>query len=357
MIKKYGFKLLIWAVTMMLISVIILKAGRYSNTQYNSDIDNYGPGGTAVFVSLLEEMGYKLKINNTARLNYPEKAQIIAIVDSSNQKDFIKFAKKIKRQSSILALQILGAYNSAGQKEIVGFDAKTVLGKIEPFESSDDSEFDYNPYKLSSAQESPVLLTKELTAVAGLSKSETSTMLSLVYGQCVTNEYIQRADNAKIVMGLVKTMIDPKRPVIINTAFAGGPPPGLIESLGPFAQGAWSQLLVLIVVLFISLSVRFGLAPQSRAQQRNSKELVFGLAILTERKKSYTWALQAYFDNSVKELERRHRVRREKIVARPESVMSAEDTAKFKLAEAATFDDDITEEATLKHVASLNSMV
>ena len=149
----------------------------------------------------------------------------------------------------------------------------------------------------------------------------------------------------------------PGEPVTFLSSFsARESEDSLMKKLGGPFQAAWSQMLLLILVVFITLSVRFGLAPETRASQRGGRELIDGLAWMTRRKRNARWALRAVFDRVLAELERRHRIGREQIIQRPDLYLSPESARLLKDVEAATM-DDITEQEAIRYAKALKTLV
>ncbi|MCE2766855.1 MAG: hypothetical protein LW628_08080 [Fimbriimonadaceae bacterium] len=81
------------------------------------------------------------------------------------------------------------------------------------------------------------------------------------------------------------------------------------------------------MLVFVTLAIRFGLAPEFRPLQRGGKELVDSLAFLSRRKQQHQWAVRALLDRILSELERRLRVARTQIALNPEKFLDAEEAS------------------------------
>ena len=233
--------------------------------------------------------------------------------------------------------------------------SKKTIGKIEPV-NIDKEEWD-EPL-LPDAETTDLLEQQDTgTVIAQVSTKGDLTLIQLRDASCLTNKNIDQSNNAGIIMGLVKMVAGSSGPVTYVDSFAAQEVENsLLSKMGAPFQAAWSQILVLVLVIFITLSVRFGLAPERRADQRGARELVDGLAWMTRRKRNARWALRAVFDRSLAELERRHRVGREQIIQRPDLFMGPDEAMKLKEIEAATL-DDITERDALEYAKELKRLV
>ena len=72
---------------------------------------------------------------------------------------------------------------------------------------------------------------------------------------------------------------------------------GLLESIGPWANAAWQQLLILGIVIAFTLGKRFGLPEETKRTQRGSRELLDAIADTYQRAgTTQTALLNAYRD-------------------------------------------------------------
>ncbi len=351
---KQPGRIAIWIFGVIILAVVVLQAGRYSYVHDNS-VTNYGPSGTSAFVELLRRSGYKVTIGTTYGLSPSD--SLIVPVSANNEDAFKKFVSRMKNKPAIAAFVIPGIEPDDKNYSAVvrtPWDGKSV-GTLDPITVKED---DWSTPLLSEASSATLLETPgNQTAIAKVSAKDGLQLVQMIDATCLTNKYIERADNANLVMSLVHMVAQPGGSITVINAFAArGDDDGLLNRLGAPYQAAWTQLWLLVLVIFITLSVRFGLAPESRAIQRGARELVDGLATMTRRKKNARWALRAVFERTLAELERRHRVGREQIVQRPDLYMDMENATRLKNAEAATM-NDISESEAIAYAKDLKRLV
>ncbi|MBI1333233.1 MAG: hypothetical protein GC165_10170 [Armatimonadetes bacterium] len=355
---KQPGKIAFWIFGMVVLAVVILQAGRYSFTQDNSS-KNYGPSGTSAFLELIKQSGYKVTVDRSLTPK-ADKTLIIPAVDY-NRKKLGKFISKLPSGSRVVVID-LPLPDFFGQKEpslvpvpVSSKVTRKPVGKIEPgnlkHTTTDDA-------LLENGNSTPVLVgPDEYESYADSTFKNGVQLVELYNGNCATNKYLDASDNADILMGLISMAVRSGEDVTYVDSFATDDvEASLLTKLGRPYEAAWNQVLILLAVIFVTLSVRFGLAPQTRVQQRGGRELVDGLAFMTRRKKSARWALRAVFDRTLAEMERRHRVSREQIIQRPDHYMEAGDAMKLKLIEAATL-DDITEQDAVRQANELKRLV
>ena len=113
-----------------------------------------------------------------------------------------------------------------------------------------------------------------------------------------TNRFIDKQQNAEL-FGRLFSMVagSGKRFVFTEANFGHVSQRGLLESIGPWANAAWQQLLLLGIVIAFTLGKRFGLPEETRTAQRGSRELLDAVADTYQRAGSTRNALlNAYRD-------------------------------------------------------------
>lgn len=350
---KIQGKVAVWVFCLMFLAVIILQAGNYSYVQDNSHT-NFGPSGTSAFLELTKQSGYQVTVDNTAT---PKVAPTMIIpVSFGSEKSFESFLKSIKSPTTIISFMIpVEEKVKPVARQLVNDVNSTPIGEIEPINIKTEN---WIKPSLKDAETVGLLSTQDNgTQVARVVAKGELRMIQLLDSSCLTNRHIEKVNNANVAMGLVAMAAKSGTPVTFVGTFASrNSEDSLLSKLGRPYEAAWSQLLILILVIFLTLSIRFGLAPESRAKQRGGRELVDGLAWMTRRKKSARWALRAVFEQVLAELERRHRVGREQIIQRPDLFLSPEAAVILKDVEAATM-SDISEQEAIRHAKALKRLV
>ena len=337
----------------MFLAIIILQSGRYSYVQDNGHT-NFGPSGTSAFLELLKQSGYKVQVE-TGRS--PKLAPIMIVpVSELHKKEFSNFLKGIKSATTVIAFAIPPEEGkSKGPQKITHAATDKPVGEMEPV--SVESATWQKP-QIEDAEKVSILTSANggATIAEAVSKNDIR-LIQLIDAACITNRYIDTVNNASIAMGLVAMSAKKGDAVTFLGSFCSRQSEdSLLAKMGAPFQAAWSQVLLLVLVIFLTLSVRFGLAPESRARQRGGRELVDGLAWMTRRKKNARWALRAVFDRVLAELERRHRIGREEIIRRPDLYLTSEAAVILKDVEAATM-QDITEQDAIRYAKALKGLV
>lgn len=308
---------IVWRVAVSLfavviLSVILIRATRYSYTEDHGPT-NFGESGTAALAELLRKQGYEVFIPGKDRL--PKDYVQMVTVNESSRDRFESFLEGLptKKQSKVIALDFPDARPKDFAVPVASYVDQDDLGMIKPFEGNDlffrrKLVKRVDPYAIVSTKNSEQWVVE-------ISQSPSLSVVQVNCAYWLTNEYIDQANNASVIMGALKAYLPKETPIVFSSGFED--PVGVTEKMGPFYVGALNQLKVLILVILISLSFRFGLAPETRAIQRGGKELVDALAILTFRKGQNQWALRAMLDRVLGELEKRHRVNRVEIAKNP----------------------------------------
>ena len=351
---KQPGRIALWIFSMVMLAVVILQAGRYSFVQDNSG-ENFGPSGTSAFVQLLRNAGYNVKFDKSFA---PDTHDLLVVpVRPHNISEFEQFIDRSNAKTRVLALiiQSESSDSKAPAATLVRSGSETVVGTIEPCSVKPD---DWAKPVLKDAETVDILDQQTAsTPIVQVTSKNGLSVIVLRDATMATNRHIEKADNANVLMGMVAMLGGPKANVrFVNRFAAGDVDLSLLAKMGAPFQAAWNQLLILVLVIFATLSIRFGLAPEDRARQRGGRELVDGLAWMTRRKKNARWALRAVFERTLAELERRHRVSREQIIQRPDYYLAPEDATNLKYIEAATL-EDIDEKDAIKYAKQLKRLV
>lgn len=124
----------------------------------------------------------------------------------------------------------------------------------------------------------------------------------------VTNRFIDRADNARFYVQLVKTILPKGGKVVFAEESIGNAVDGtLLAALGPWAQTAFQQLLLLMLVVALTLGKPFGPLIWRRREIQSKRDLMeaIGLLLLRGRKRQLALSvLQREADRRLKRLAR-----------------------------------------------------
>lgn len=133
-------------------------------------------------------------------------------------------------------------------------------------------------------------------AIVTLASSEKGILANVTDGIFLTNRFIDRADDAQLGLALIQGLIKPGgRVVFVESTLGESIEPSLVGVIGPWAVGAWMQILVLFGVIVLTLGVRFGLPVTERRTQQGQRELIDAIADVYRRSRSSAIALDAAY--------------------------------------------------------------
>lgn len=133
-------------------------------------------------------------------------------------------------------------------------------------------------------QSAPIGQLSDGRPVGWLRKLENGWIIAPVDGSIALNSNIGKEENARILMRLITMVARPSTPIVLVTADLGeGRQPGVMESIGKWAQAAWSQLMLFLLLGALTLGARFGLPEEMRTKQQGAREFMEALASVLER--------------------------------------------------------------------------
>lgn len=308
-------KLLIWAFVVVLLTVVILQTGRY-NLDQSYSTSSYSNTGTSAFIELLKASGYKVKLIPETDSSLGGAMAGIVLLPEYQEDEIEPFVSDLE-EGKKLGIFKLKQVSEKPKTATVSNDFETdkTVGEVVPF--------NHDPYLWDSSNSKGNAVVSSTLSTDSASYAEAYTDKNRFFHTIndatgITNEFIDQRQNASIVLSVVGTLAKPGETIAIVTAFTDGDGAiTLIEKMGPIVHGIWTQFLVMTIVMFFGFSVRFGLAPEMRARQRNSLELVDGMATLMRRKLNPAWALRAVYERFLMMSERRFRVSRDQIARSP----------------------------------------
>ena len=313
-----------WGVIFSIITFILIRSTRISFEE-NFSTSNYGPSGTSAQIEILQQLGFNTqnKVINRRKSN----EVYVLLSRSENLTQAEEFIKTSPSGSTIYLLQIPSISSDSKTTEEVRFaDTQKSLGVVSPLSATSSDNLKpqlgtIEPYALleNGQNNNPFLL---------LSKYETKTLVNIVDARFALNANIDQVNNATVLASMINSISGKSQPINwVNFTESDATQYGLLEELGPFFVSAALQLKVLLLLVFVTLAIRFGLAPEFRPLQRGGKELVDALAFLSRRKQQHQWAVRALLDRILSELERRLRVARTQIALNPEKFLDAEEAS------------------------------
>ena len=170
-------------------------------------------------------------------------------------------------------------------------------------------------------------------AFASISKIGEGEQGYFANGIIATNRFIDRQDNAFVLMDLVHRLApEGTRVVFAEAAFGNERDPGMFETIGPWALAAWFQFVFLGIVMIYTMGKPFGLPDPERRKERGARELMDAIADTLRRGHMTKLALKTVSEDTNRMLRRIYKGRRDVSVAEQENELH---TAMIKLQAAA----------------------
>ncbi|MEI7578065.1 MAG: hypothetical protein WCK51_14335 [Armatimonadota bacterium] len=329
-------KIVIWLFVIVLLSVAVVQSGRYS-FDLDHGLEKTGSNGTAAFAALVTESFPGTKITDKVPKDKP---LIVIPFTEEYKRDLRDFFRKDAPGGTYVLFQItrftdekaktpvsvVNTATGASLGQLTGYSNEWSSSWSDIFGEGDGSSpvKSWSPTFLKEPDEFDVISAgSELGTVATMQHAGDKTIYYFEQASHITNGHLAEANNADIFLGFIQSANTQKRPItILNTYLNAANQQGLVERLGPLFHSAWNQFLVLLAVVFLTLNIRFGKTPEPRAEQRSGRELVDGVGNFARRKDLGRWAVQCVYNQTMIELERRHRTSRQQLLNRPEDFLT-----------------------------------
>ncbi|MEZ0326169.1 MAG: DUF4350 domain-containing protein [Fimbriimonas sp.] len=347
-----GLPRIAWVgLAILALAAIMLSLGK-RETQSFPTADSFAPSGSAALAALLEQQGYRVSIDRSLRPKLHADDLVIAFeiaepptlmeavqegVEEGSDTPHTEFDKPFNKE-------LLSFLKSGGRALILPIDtdylaaSKAVLSAPIPLRAVTGGQ----PLQVNMAgsQAEVRKATEELTTsfttvglwhgpdgdsmVDGVRVGE-GTAFVLWNGIIGTNRFIDRADNAALLLQLA-SVLAPKgsRVVFTEAAFGNVEEKGFLQALGAWADAAWQQLLLLAAVVIYTLGKRLGLPDESKGRQRGTRELVDALADTMNRTHATNLALTTALTRADAELRMALKLPRETERSRRDELLSQE---------------------------------
>ena len=297
---------------------------------------SFDPSGAAAFAEMLRQDGYQVQIStllpaslrsNVLAISFVQREEISSPLeervsdtvssmpaakksaDSSGGDEDSEIATATPLAPSSIRL-IVDHLRKGGNAIILGYNPKLDLKEDHPVARTvvDPAGHSYNlifPAGVGIYSEDlanadavlPAWLFAE-QAVANLDQIGTGRAVVLDDGELAMNSFIDQSDNSRLLLDQVH-LLAPKGAVVeILDGSLNGSAGGLIEALGPWAQGVQLQLILVGIVIVYALGKRFGLADETPRLQRGARDLLDGIADTYNRGHAAKAGLQAVLEEA-----------------------------------------------------------
>ena len=307
--NKTGLPLIAWGLAGLLaIAAGLITLGQ-QDQRADPEVKSYGPSGMSAFAELLRKNGVDVSINQESkpklgpndiavafRIIKPTADNLFGQTETPEDRFEDNFWQFIENGGSGIVLPLRQDYLEAS-RSTQGYPFTTVKdlatgqsfnitsSRVQTSTSFDLPTATSNADYMDLWKDAPDLFLRAYRYGKG-------TALVVRDGIGVTNRFIDKNDNAKAFTALVAILAKSHKHVVFTEAsFGNVSDPGILEAVGPWANAAWQQLIVLGLVVVYTLGKRFGIAEERRTVQRGSRELLDAVADTFGRAKSTQAAL------------------------------------------------------------------
>lgn len=241
------------------------------------------PSGAAALAELLRREGYTVRSDASPRPRLaPDEVGVVfegfgSVVGSADARHSLRAS--VREGAGMVMLPLPESFQAAvKQAENHPFSAWRRTGDGERQMAANAASY----YELDDPNIQ--LYYTEEWGVVGMTKLGKGTVVAFGDGTVATNRLLDKADNAAIVLDAIRVAGAKKKIVFPEAAFSGEKP-GLLATLGPWAQALVYQGLFLIVVAIATLGKRYGLEDVATNAVRSSRDIANGIADTLRRRR------------------------------------------------------------------------
>ena len=290
-----------WALMAVLVLAALLLNSKSKQLLADPKASSYGASGATALADLLKLRGYDIAIDRRANPKLGPKDAVIAFEVGEDHKwkdedikDTQSFLEgKVKAGTTVIWLPLPTNFEEGSKLAGSPVSVTRIDGQIRKLSGestasvSDDSN---DSVALATSQDDPFV-----TAI----KRGKGYDIRYATGIGLTNRFLDRSDNAQFLLETLKAYApNARRMVFTEATFGEAQQPGLLETIGPWAEGSWYQLLFVFIIVVITLNSRFGLPLEVRPVQTGSRELVDALTDTMVRAKATSLTLEAALKSS-----------------------------------------------------------
>lgn len=278
-----------WTLVTFLFGASILLFWSQSDRTSNPSALSTGPSGTRAFADLLRDDGFAVQVDRSPEPELEGEPVVIAYdlqggdIDfndsgatvSSVQTHLLSFAKK---GGTVLYLGLPSDFDeetrsAAGPQPVSNrFDASAGSFRISAGQLSD---FTASSLAGSEAESVEVWRFPDDQPFVTIANAGKGVVVAVQDGVGTTNRFLTSGDNAKFFLELVRNLAPAgSRIVFADAALSGGEKPGVFAAIGPWANIARNQAVLLFFLGILILGMRFGLPDIAPVRERGTRELV-----------------------------------------------------------------------------------
>lgn len=278
-------------VGLLCISALLISAGSQDQQTHPSPV-SYSPSGASALVELLRQRGYTVTVDPSMNPKIGQKDVALAFCptfdsDTGDKDALNSLEATVRHGGTIVKLPFEDAFPSASSAPVAA--VTTPDGRSLQINASESSSFSET-----GASAKTTVLGAGPVAYCTAAKIGSGREIEFRDGLGLTNRFLDKNDNAEALMMVFSGFVPKGSRIVFTTATIGdAQEPGLLETIGKWAQDAWWQALFVLGIVILSLNRRFGYPTPYRQAQRGSRELLDAIADSFSRARSSEIALTA----------------------------------------------------------------
>jgi hypothetical protein len=303
---------------LLVISSVMILLGR-DDTRSNPAATSYSPSGLRAFRALLEQEGFRVRVDGTLRpkLGPLETAIVISEDERLGVQPRGKFTSDEDADPPKTPLRdaltdhvkkggrMLEIYLDQDFREATDNAGNTIaLGSRDRFNISGKITTMVEPSWTYGGKVSRLYIADGFDFAQWVELDQGSAIV-VHNGIGITNRFIDQQQNAAFYRQLVGALAGSQKSVVfIEAGHSGATSMGLLRTIGDWMVLGWWQMLILVAVVGYTLGRRLGLPEFERNTQVGQRQLVDALSEIYRRGNATGPTLRAYLHHSDRELRR-----------------------------------------------------
>jgi hypothetical protein len=314
MIQKRGLPTAVWVFLGLLLIAAFATGLGGEDAAFNPATTNFGPSGVSAFYELLSRMGYNVVVDRRSNpllgkhdvaITFTETRSPDAFVMPADPEEKNPFDESIRKfltnggrvlnfdQPSGFPTESKALLKSGGRE----LSNPISHQKLQVFTEGPSNQPPNLRFAIGKDGENQTLWSGDREAIVWTASYGKGRLVNCASAFPISNRFLDKGDDAQFVMSLIDSVAEKgDRIVLAEASHSEADDPGLIESIGAWAVGAWRQIIVLGLVVVYTLGRRFGYPEERRKAQQGSRELLDAVADLYQRGKKTDIALQAAYE-------------------------------------------------------------
>lgn len=301
------------ALVILALVTVLVEKGKQEDRAYVSAY-SYGPSGTRIFADLLRKEGLPVRVDRSVKPKVGPSDLLVTAYSFGSPLS----SKYVTYEGTRLDKKEEETELEDGEEEVEtepGFfeahlkEGGTCLNLIVPLEFGNATQKATSSswkqlqgkeiFQVTQSRATELMLPvpifrdkSSLSARVAAMPYESGAIFEVGDAIGATNRFIDRGDNAKFYVQLVKTILPKGGKVVFAEESVGNAVDGtLLAAIGPWAQTAFQQLLLLMLVVALTLGKPFGPLIWRRREIQSKRDLMEAIGLLLFRGRKRQLAL------------------------------------------------------------------